>query len=420
MQRFQTVLNFLLSKQTQFLAGGLLAALPAAAQMPTEAPDVRPERWIESAIKDGCFGALDLDQESMTVEIYVDGDDGLLSEEVILSRAGEPVRLRAEWDLPQMPPTGGGLDDKGLFRQSGHFEVLWAAEPQDTLASDSSGAITWRSGRRDGTASWVSANVSSVQANSGATSIASPDLPTPGVMASGTDGVLIIPSVTFDRAGDGILQGQNIGIYPSETASSAPGIVQERAALYRPPTDFYRIDNKSADAKLTEHLTLGELMPAVFEEEDTRGEQVRFAALSPRLISFMKAFESALESRDIDPANLKVLRGYVSPTDRRRLERRGVLLAEFTRYQYGDAVGLVIDSESTPQQQRWMDDLNNDGAANIEDAEVLAAIAKDVMDELGIYGGVGVSASYEGPGPAAGSPYLHVDLRGWYVTFREE
>ncbi|HMX61548.1 MAG TPA: hypothetical protein PKD58_00605, partial [Candidatus Sumerlaeota bacterium] len=66
-----------------------------------------------------------------------------------------------------------------------------------------------------------------------------------------------------------------------------------------------------------------------------------------------------------------------------------------------------------------MTDVTSDGIVDEQDIAKLAAIAKDTMDELQNYGGVGTIAKFEGPGAAAGTPYLHVDLRGWYVGFKE-
>ncbi len=420
MQRFPTLRKNSLSKQTQFLALSLLFAAPIAAQDPIESPEQTPERWLEEQIQQGRFGDLDLEHSRMDVEIFLEDDEGLRSEEVVLTRAGEPVNLHVEWQQPTAPANPGGMDDRGVFRQSGSFEVLWAAEPSDSLTGGSDGTMVWRSGKRDGTASWVTADVTVLQSSRTATAVASSEVRVPGVMASGQDGILIIPSVAFDRGGDGLLMGTNIGIYPSETASSAPNIVRDRAGLYRPPADFYRVDAKSSGAKLTENLTLGDLMPPVFDDEQSGTESVRYVAMSPRLLTFMRAFEAKIEDYGIKPRNLKILRSFVSPTDRRRLERRGVVLAEFTRYQYGDAVGLIIDPGGAKSAAPRMGDVNQDGTSNIEDIQVLADLAKDTMDELGIYGGVGVIARYEGPGPALGTPYLHVDLRGWFVPFREE
>jgi len=48
--------------------------------------------------------------------------------------------------------------------------------------------------------------------------------------------------------------------------------------------------------------------------------------------------------RGLDGDDLIVLRGFISPYSRQRLPQ-GVALVPFTRYQYGDAVTLIVDAD---------------------------------------------------------------------------
>ncbi|MBI5154458.1 hypothetical protein HZA57_04400 [Candidatus Poribacteria bacterium] len=227
---------------------------------------------------------------------------------------------------------------------------------------------------------------------------------------SGEASVLLLPGVPFDRTGDGMIAGAMIGIYPNEKDDTAPGSVQRNPARYTPPSSFHRIEGETAQFRVSPHATLGTLCPTVFEEPGPR-----FVALSPELPVFWEALYTEAAKARYKPEGLVVLRGFVSPQDRLRLEREDVKLAPFTRYQYGDALALLLDADGDGR----MDDLNRDGKVDIEDAQTLADIAEDAMRSVDLEGGQGICASFEGPAHK-GTPYLHVDLRGWMERWREE
>ncbi len=214
----------------------------------------------------------------------------------------------------------------------------------------------------------------------------------------------------FDREGDGTLGGTIIGIYPNEHAESAPGVVGRNASSYEPPGVFYRIDADTSDRGIVGYWSLGRLNPPVFTDEE-----VRYVAMDERIPAFAEAVESAVaDALQVAPGSLRVLRGFVSPNERARLERMGIQLAEFTRFQYGDCLALIVDEN----RDYRMDDLNKDGKSDAGDAEMLAGVVEDAMRENALRGGVGICSSFEGPNHI-GTPYVQADLRGWTVTWRE-
>ncbi len=314
------------------------------------------------------------------------------------------------------------LDDVGFFRQSRHEEIIWMGESDDILIEGADGSVRWRPRGGKGSASYVTAQAARLEVNRTAPLTASPSQPVDVHIFTGKGGVLLLSGVAFDRNGDGMIFGENIGIFPNEKDSQAPGSIQERPENYIPPATFYRLDERSRRASVTGYTTLGELMPPVFANEDAGKD--RYVAISSRLVSFLEAFEENLAEKGLDPEKLSVLRGFVSPNERLRLERLGIKLAKYTRFQYGDGIAVVYDPRLKVEDKGTvpplMGDVNKDDQVSAEDAQFLADIAKETMDDLGIYGGVGVVANYEGPGPNAGTPYLHIDLRGWYVPFRED
>jgi hypothetical protein len=215
--------------------------------------------------------------------------------------------------------------------------------------------------------------------------------------------IRMLPGMNFDRDGSGVIDDVVVGIYPNEFATDAPAIVRRTPDTYRPPRIFYRLDEVTSSLSLSEHLTMGALCPPVFDSEST----TRYVAIDPRLPDFWEALRHQAASAGSNPNGLRILRGFVSPNERQRLERLGVQLASFTRYQYGDAIAVIHDENGDFR----MDDLDGDGQVTLEDAAVLAGWARAAMTTASVSGGIGLEGSFEGPNHL-GTPYLHVDLRG--------
>ncbi len=222
--------------------------------------------------------------------------------------------------------------------------------------------------------------------------------------------VRILPAVRFDREGDGTIEGSVIGIYPNEFSSTAPGPVQRNPEAYAPPAGFYRLDEATSSLNLSPHTSLGMLNPEVLESSGPR-----FIALNPKIVEVFESLCQTMREEGQDASSLRVLRGFVSPNERNRLERLGVTLAEFTRYQYGDALSIIVDKNNDFR----MDDLNLDGKIDMADSEWLADRVEQAMQNAGLLGGIGVCASFEGPNHI-GTPYVHMDVRGWPGRWTEQ
>jgi hypothetical protein len=393
----------------------LLLAAPLVA--PADAPSQPALEAATTAIAHGAFGKVEAQTTDVPLTITVNGTPAEQLGAVFLVEPGDEVRLRAE--LPAIPSTSpaappDGRLSPGTFRQTRYQEIIWQGEADDIINPGPDGSVLWSPGTIKGKVSYVTASLAALEVERAATA----EYPVKAPLRSGKAGVVLVAGVPFDRNGDGLLYGQNIGIYPNERGASAPDLVKENAARYTPPATFFKLDDRTSAARLTPRFTLGELAPPVFPEAAAAG-QARYVTVSPRLTRFLTAFEEKLTAAGLKPANLVVLRGFVSPVERQRLDQRGVRLAEFTRFQYGDAVALVYTDPAKAENGPYMADVDANGTIGQEDVEKLSGLARDVMEELKIYGGVGVVAKYEGPGPGTASPYLHVDLRGWLAPFKE-
>ncbi len=384
----------------------------------TLGPDLDAVGLLRSQIDRGVHGTLEVTEQEAEAILEVNGEamaGG--APRAVFVEPGEEVALGVrlgETPGPELLSPDSGLS---LLRRTTVGEVLWEGESNDRLGDARGGEVSWRSGNDEGRASYIRATVARLEIVRDATLAASPEAAAPATLSNATAGVLLLPAVFFDRDGDGLLLGRNIGIYPNERGTAVPRVIAENRDHYLPPKAFYRVQEPQSRALVTSTLTLAELVPPVFPDE--ADSSFRLAPVSSRLVTYLNAFEASLRRAGHRPENLHILRGFVSPTDRRRLERLGVPLADFTRFQYGDAVALVL-AESPQADPPRMADINGDGVIDIADSEALAEFAKQTMDDLGMYGGLGVAARYEGPGPSTGSPYVHIDLRGWYAPFRQE
>jgi len=230
------------------------------------------------------------------------------------------------------------------------------------------------------------------------------------VQAKGVGGrwnTTFIVKAPYDPAGDGILHGYTVGIYPDPESDSAPVPVRTRPDAYTPPKFLIPVTAETARLHVSPHFRLGDFSP-----ESERGKR-HFIALDPRLVNFLEGLVAQLDSEGMKGEAIRILRAYVPPYQRQLLARQGVPLVEFTRYQYGDSASIILDAD----RNRVMDDLNGDGAVDVQDAERLAELADAVQRKLKTHGGIGIYAQFEGDREPA-TPCIQVDLRGWRQRWR--
>ncbi|CAN5317099.1 hypothetical protein BH09SUM1_BH09SUM1_21620 [soil metagenome] len=389
-----------------------------APAQPAMAPEQDPGERLRTAVVAGALGKANAQIVPAAVVIEVNGADTPGSSSLQLIEAGKPVRLKARFASQEAAKTSTPAtayhSKIGLLRQTNQSEILWETGEDDTLTPAADGAMQWESAVKDGQATLVSVRLARLESIRGGDELANPDEPVEASIFSGRASVLLLPAVPFDRAGDGMLFGYNVGVYPNEASDRAASSVKDRKELYAPPQFFYRLDQYTRNANVASYFTLGMLNPAALAGP---AQDVRYVALSPRLIAFLDAYAKKLTKAGLDPAQLVVLRGFTSPTERLRLERSGEPMAEFSRFQYGDAVAFIHRGKKPAGSDAKMGDVDGDGAVTTKDADKLGELAKQTMDDLQTFGAIGVGAKFSKANP---TPYTHVDLRGWYTAFREE
>jgi hypothetical protein len=216
----------------------------------------------------------------------------------------------------------------------------------------------------------------------------------------GRQNIAVMVQYPYTRT-ESLIETYPIGLYPDENAPSVPGAVSRDPSRYAPPQWFVKVDNQTKDYLLSENFTLGDF--ASPSERDT----THFVAIEPDLIDYLEAVYAKVKQRFGEGAHLKILRSYLSPLERQRLDQKGASYTPFSRFQYGDAAALVVDLDGSGK----LGDLNNDGRVDREDANVLADILDEVKNDLKLRGASGVvDRPSESSMPE--SPYAVVDLRG--------
>ncbi|MFH0793094.1 MAG: hypothetical protein V2A74_03580, partial [bacterium] len=219
----------------------------------------------------------------------------------------------------------------------------------------------------------------------------------------------ILVQYPTDRDGKGVIEGYPIGVYPNEAAPDAPASVADHIERYHPPKWFIKVTPETASLQISLHFKLGDFSPS-----EERGKD-HFIALDVRLLDQLEGLTDALAKKGYAPGSLKILRAFLSPNEKTRLERQGVTYSPYTRYLYGDAAALIVDANGDGR----MDDLNHDGKIDINDVDVLEEIASDVQKTAGRWGGLGVIAAPKEPSWPR-TPYLDLDTRGFSSHWRVE
>jgi hypothetical protein len=214
---------------------------------------------------------------------------------------------------------------------------------------------------------------------------------------AGTDTALVITMLPYDSLVDGKIGNYVIGDYP-DPYKGAKGEVAVRPSRYEPPKGFIVITQETETLHVSEHFTLGD-----FGRKWEKGLYPRYIVLDPRIPFMLEALMDSLESMGL-PSNIKILSGYRSPLTNKKRGRK-----KWSRHQYGDAVDIFVDGNNDGR----MDDLNGDGKINRSDALFLLGIAEKVQKDMGVEGGMGY---YKGR--RQGTPFIHVDLRGFYARWK--
>ncbi|GAB4311091.1 MAG: hypothetical protein Kow0059_00940 [Candidatus Sumerlaeia bacterium] len=201
------------------------------------------------------------------------------------------------------------------------------------------------------------------------------------------------------------IEGYPIGVYADpdmpEVEKISPFVAENRDR-YKPPVWFVKVDARTADLMVSPHFKLGDFSPAA-----ERGK-THFIALDYRLVDRLEALLARIQEQHPQVKSLKILRAFLTPNQRDLLRVKGVNIATFSRFLYGDAAVIIADADG----DGVMDDLNKDGRTDIGDAEWIEALVSDIERQTGVYGGLGMLDTFDGPEHDKPTPCVMIDTRG--------
>lgn len=197
----------------------------------------------------------------------------------------------------------------------------------------------------------------------------------------------------FREKENGHIDNFKIGNYPE--------IPADKNGYYKTPEGFLKIEESMLDFKLTPHFRLEQFLTN--QSEVLPHYIVIKESLLLKLEYLLEEFNKAGFSTD----TFGVVSIYRTPYFNKEIGNN----TDHTRHIYGDAADIYIDSIGDDQ----MDDLNNDGIIDINDARIMAnlAIKFDKNPKYSkLAGGV---ASYKSN--CVRGPFIHIDTRGFHVRW---
>jgi len=165
---------------------------------------------------------------------------------------------------------------------------------------------------------------------------------------------------------------------------------------YESPKGMIEVTPENKDFYISAHFQLKDFL--VKQASD----YPKYVLIGDKLIYKLELIYQKLEEEGYVNPHIHVMSGYRTPYYNARIGN-----GKSSRHIYGDAADIYIDSN----YNNSMDDLNNDGHINKEDAKVLAAIVKKLDNDPNykwLIGGIGIY----GPN-SVHHGFVHVDTRGF-------
>lgn len=198
----------------------------------------------------------------------------------------------------------------------------------------------------------------------------------------------VIATVPFEHKASGYLNGYHIGRYPVEGSG--------RTDRYAPPAGFIEVTPENQDFQISEHFRLRQ-----FLTKDQGAVWPKYLALDLRLIDKLELVLQELNAMGVRAEAMHVMSGFRTPQYN---GPGGDGRATLSRHTYGDAADVWVDSDG----DGYMDDLNGDGRADIQDARVIMRAVERVEQQYPeLIGGAGVYVANSAHGP-----FIHIDVRG--------
>ena len=201
---------------------------------------------------------------------------------------------------------------------------------------------------------------------------------------------VMIPASHMEQ---GYLNGYRIGAYPDRPLRGQ--------AIYQQPQGFIEVTNTTKNTFLTPHFQLKQFL---CKQE---GDFPKYVVLREELLLKLELILETLNANGYHCPTLNIMSGYRTPHYNRSLGN-----VQYSRHVWGDAADIFIDEHPRDGD---MDDLNQDGVIDPQDAAVLYKLIESVEQKPAwrrLRGGLAIYRSN-----AFHGPFVHVDTRGQTVRW---
>ncbi len=183
-----------------------------------------------------------------------------------------------------------------------------------------------------------------------------------------------------------------IGNYPAKPYNNLEA--------YLNPRGMIEVTEENQETWVSEHFQLRDFLT------NQQASFPKYVIISPKLIYKLELIFQKLNEKKIPTQKLNILSGYRTPYYNGKIGN-----GRNSRHVYGDAADIFVDNDA---DQR-MDDINQDGKINLEDAKLLASVI-DEIDRDAAYqwltGGMGVYQK-----TSSHSEFVHTDARGTLIRW---
>ena len=189
------------------------------------------------------------------------------------------------------------------------------------------------------------------------------------------------------------LNGYRIGKYPA--------IPFKQLSIYKPPRGFIEVTSENENTYLTPHFQLKQFLC-----KQSSGYP-KYVVLRERLLLKLEMILKRMTEEGYPAETFSILSGYRTP-----YYNKAIGNVRYSRHNWGGAADIFIDENP---KDGMMDDLNNDGKYNWEDAKILYDIIDDMYGKpwyAPFVGGLGRYKKSDAHGP-----FVHVDVRGFHARW---
>ncbi|MFW6390174.1 MAG: peptidase M15A, partial [Halanaerobiales bacterium] len=197
----------------------------------------------------------------------------------------------------------------------------------------------------------------------------------------------------YSEKENGYIDNFKIGDYPE--------IPADKKDSYKKPKGFLKIEESMLDIKLTPHFKLEQFLTNQSEELP------HYVVIKESLLLKLEYLLAEFNKSGYAADTFGIVSIYRTPYFNKEIGNN----TNHSRHIYGDAADIYIDSSGDGQ----MDDLNNDGKVDINDANVMLDIAVKFDKSTKYSELVGGVCSYKSN--CSRGPFIHIDTRGSHVTW---